>query len=82
MPENVQKIFAKAALSAAKIEREESLADNIVVQKQAAEQGIPTIRLGQKERVRFESATKGMYNSLNTYFSSGLLDQLQNGKKH
>jgi TRAP-type C4-dicarboxylate transport system substrate-binding protein len=78
--EKVQGVFARAALAAAKIEREESLADNIVVQTQAAKQGIPTIRLGEKERVRFESATKDMYNKLNTYFSPGLLDQLKNGK--
>jgi TRAP-type C4-dicarboxylate transport system substrate-binding protein len=79
--EKVQGIFARAALAAAKIEREESLADNIVVQTQAAKQGIPTVRMNATELARFEDAIKGMYTNLNTYFSGGLLDQLMLGKK-
>ena len=82
MGERVQQIFAKAALAAAQIEREDSLNDNIVVQQQASAAGIPTIKMSEKQRARFESATRGMYNSLNTYFSAGLLDQLSNGTKH
>jgi len=82
MSERVQNIFAKAALAAAHIERKDSLEDNIVVQQQAADAGIPTVKMTEKELARFESATQGMYNSLNTYFSAGLLDQLSNGTKH
>jgi TRAP-type C4-dicarboxylate transport system substrate-binding protein len=82
MGERVQNIFAKAALAAAQIEREDSLNDNIVVQQKATAAGIPTVKMTEKELVRFESATQGMYNSLNTYFSAGLLDQLANGLKH
>jgi TRAP-type transport system periplasmic protein len=78
---DVQSIFAAAALRAAKIEREDSLADNLVIQKRASELGIPTISMSRKERARFESATKDLYSKYTTYFSSGLLDQLQNGRK-
>lgn len=74
--QEVQAIFARAALGAAKIEREESLADNVLVQNRAAEQGIPTIRMDEKQKIRFEKSVQGMYDSLNTYFSPGLLSQL------
>lgn len=79
--EKVQRIFARAALRAAQIERDHSLADNVVIQKRAAEQGIPTVSLSAADRVKFVNATKGLYTKFNTYFSSGLLDQLTRGEK-
>lgn len=78
---DVQQIFAAAALRAAKIEREDSLADNLVIQKRASDVGIPTISMSNKERARFKSATNELYSKYTTYFSSGLLDQLKNGRK-
>jgi TRAP-type C4-dicarboxylate transport system substrate-binding protein len=79
--ERTQGIFARAAMRAAQIERDHSLADNVLIQKRAAEQGIPTVRMTENEKARFVTATKGLYNNFNTYFSSGLLDQLSQGKK-
>ena len=81
LDQETQQIFARAALGAAKIEREESLADNDVVRDRASKQGIPTVRMTSTEKARFKSAVAGMYTSLNTYFSAGLLDQLTLGKK-
>lgn len=81
MGERVQQIFARAALRAAQIERNDSLADNVIIQKQAAERGIPTIKMTEKERVRFVDSTKTLYNKYHTYFSAGLLDQLTNGRR-
>lgn len=78
--EQTQGIFARAAMRAAQIERDHSLADNVLIQKRAAEQGIPTVRMAENEKARFVTATKGLYNNFNTYFSPGLLDQLTNGK--
>jgi TRAP-type C4-dicarboxylate transport system substrate-binding protein len=78
--ERTQGIFARAAMRAAQIERDHSLADNVLIQKRAAEQGIPTVRMTENEKARFVTATKGLYNNFNTYFSPGLLDQLTNGK--
>lgn len=77
MDEKTQGIFAQAALSAAKVEREDSLADNVIIQSRAAEMGIPTIRMSDAERGRFVDATRSMYTDLNTYFSPGLLSQLK-----
>jgi TRAP-type C4-dicarboxylate transport system substrate-binding protein len=78
--ERTQGIFARAAMRAAQIERDHSLADNVLIQKRAAEQGIPTVRMTENEKARFVTATKGLYNNFNTYFSPGLLAQLTNGK--
>lgn len=81
MGERVQGIFARAALRAAQIERNESLADNVVIQQRAAEVGIPTVRMTAKEKARFVSATEGLYTKFNTYFSPGLLSQLTQKRK-
>jgi TRAP-type C4-dicarboxylate transport system substrate-binding protein len=78
--EKVQKVFANAALRASKIEREDSLADNLIVEAKARDQGIPTIKMTGKERVKFANATKGLYDSLDGYFSSGLLKKIVNAK--
>ena len=79
--EEVQQVFARAALRAAKIEREDSLADNVIVEAQAAKQGIQTIKMTSKEKAKFVTATKGLYSALDGYFSSGLLQQIIQGKK-
>jgi TRAP-type C4-dicarboxylate transport system substrate-binding protein len=76
----VQQVFANAAMRAAKIEREDSLADNLIVETQAFKQGIETIKMTSKEKAKFVNATKGLYSALNGYFSAGLLDQIINGK--
>lgn len=75
--EKTQGIFARAALAAAKVEREDSLADNVVIQTRAAEQGITTVRMTEAQRGRWIDATKQMYTDLETYFSPGLLGKLK-----
>ena len=74
--EKVQGVFARAALRAAQLERNESLLDNEVIRVRAAAKGIPTISMNNMERARFVSVTKGLYDKFNTYFSPGLLSQL------
>ena len=77
----VQQIFSRAAMRAAKIEREDSLADNLIVEAQAAKAGIVTVKMNNKEKSKFVNATKGLYSALNGYFSPGLLNQILQGKK-
>ena len=79
--EQVQGVFARAALRAAQLERDDSLADNVLIQERAAAKGIPTIRLNNTEKARFITSTKGLYTKFNTYFSPGLLSQLTEGKR-
>jgi TRAP-type C4-dicarboxylate transport system substrate-binding protein len=78
--EKVQGVFARAALRAAEIERNDSLADNVIIKKRAEAVGIPVIKMDSVQKARFVSATKGLYDKFNTYFSPGLLSQLTNGK--
>jgi TRAP-type C4-dicarboxylate transport system substrate-binding protein len=78
----VQQVFSRAAMRSAKIEREDSLADNLIVEAQAAKAGIVTVKMNNKEKTKFVNATKGLYNSLETYFSPGLLNQIINEKNN
>jgi len=82
LSESVQRIFSAAALRAAKVERIDSLNDNIVVQAKAAAQGIPTIRMSAAEKSKFESATAGIYSKYQNYFSPGLVTSLISSSKH
>jgi TRAP-type C4-dicarboxylate transport system substrate-binding protein len=78
----VQQVFSRAAMRAAKIEREDSLADNLIVEAQAAKAGIVTVKMNNKEKSKFVNATKGLYSALNGYFSPGLLNEIIENKKY
>lgn len=73
-----QQVFAEAATRAAKIEREESLADIAVTQAKAALMNIPTVTMSASERARFVSATKTIYSKYDTFFDSGVLKAVTN----
>ena len=73
-----QQVFAEAATRAAKIEREESLADIAVTQAKAAGMNIPTVTMSASERARFVSATKTIYSKYDTFFDSGVLKAVTN----
>ena len=74
---NMRSLFADAALEAAKIERQESLADIDKVQLEAARQGIETVKMTTKERERFARATSGLYTKYDSIFESGLLKEIK-----
>lgn len=73
-----KEIFARAARSAALMERAESLASVAEVQKAAADLGIPTVTMTTKERNRFVKAVQPLYSKYETYFSSGVVSTLRN----
>lgn len=77
MDDHTQKIFAKAALSAAKIERDESIEDNLRVQLAATEYGIETVTMVPTEMNKFKSALNSVYPKYRSYFSSGLVDDIK-----
>lgn len=74
---NMRLLFADIALEAAKIEREESLADIGKVQIEAGKQGIETVKMTSKERERFARATSGLYTKYDSVFESGLLRDIK-----
>ena len=77
MDEQTQKVFANAALSAAKIERQESLKDIEKVQAQAKEDGIETVVMKNAEKEKFMKTTQPLYNKYNSVFGNGLLDSIK-----
>jgi TRAP-type C4-dicarboxylate transport system substrate-binding protein len=77
MDDKTKAIFKQAALRAAKLERQESVADNFRIQQEAKEVGIETIQMSDKEKLKLVKATKSIYGKYYTYFSSGLLRSIE-----
>jgi TRAP-type C4-dicarboxylate transport system substrate-binding protein len=71
-----QAVFAEAAVSAAKIERTESLGDIKRVQQEASNVGIPTLVMSNVERAKFASITKSIYGKYDTFFDNGVLSSI------
>ena len=69
-----QAVFAEAAVSAAQVERLESLADIERVQTEASAMNIPTITMSSAERQKFIDSTKTIYSKYDTFFDNGVLD--------
>jgi tripartite ATP-independent transporter DctP family solute receptor len=74
---DTQKIFADAAISAARIERAESLEDIEITQKRAKEDGIQVVALPAEEIEKFKQATKEVYIKYEDYFTAGLIDSIR-----
>ena len=75
--QETKEIFARAAKSAALMERAESLASVAEVQTAAAGLGIPTVTMTAKERARFIDAVQPLYSKYETYFSPGVVSALR-----
>jgi TRAP-type C4-dicarboxylate transport system substrate-binding protein len=76
MDADTQAVFADAATRAAKIEREESLADIEKTQIKARDLGIETVIMSNTERGRFADATRTIYNKYDTFFDNNLLNRI------
>jgi TRAP-type C4-dicarboxylate transport system substrate-binding protein len=77
MTPKTRAIFKNAALRAAKLERQESVADNTRVQLEAAAAGIETVSMTSKEKSKLVRATRSIYDKYYTYFSPGLLSSIE-----
>lgn len=72
-----QKIFADAALSAAHIERAESLEDIGITRDRAIKDGIQVVDLSHKVKSDLENLSAQVYTELDSYFKPGLIDQIR-----
>ena len=72
-----QKIFADAALSAAHIERAESLEDIDITRDRAVKDGIQVVDLSSKVKSDLENLSAQVYTELDSYFKPGLIDQIR-----
>ena len=74
---DTQKVFADAAISAARIERAESLEDIAITQKRAKQDGIEVVTLPSEEVEKFKQATEAVYIKYENYFPAGLIDSIR-----
>jgi tripartite ATP-independent transporter DctP family solute receptor len=72
-----QKIFADAALSAAHIERAESLEDIDVTRDRAVADGIQVVDLSDSVKDQLQELSASVYTELDSYFKPGLVDQIR-----
>jgi TRAP-type C4-dicarboxylate transport system substrate-binding protein len=72
-----QKIFAEAAISAAHIERAESLEDIGITRDRAVRDGIQVVDLDPEVRAELQDLSSQVYNELQDYFRPGLVDAIQ-----
>ena len=72
-----QQIFRDAALSAARIERADSLADIGITRNRAVEDGIKVVDLSSKVKTDLEKLSAQVYTELDSYFKPGLIDQIR-----
>jgi len=72
-----QKIFADAALSAAHIERAESLEDIDITRDRAVADGIQVVDLSDSVKDQLQELSASVYTELDSYFKPGLVDQIR-----
>jgi tripartite ATP-independent transporter DctP family solute receptor len=72
-----QKIFADAALSAAHVERAESLEDIDRTRTRAKLDGIQVMDLSSDVKTKLQNLSVQVYTELDGYFKSGLIDQIR-----
>lgn len=73
-----QKIFQEAAVSAAHIERAESLEDIQITRDRAVKDGIKVVDLSDATTQEFKKATAVVYDKYQDYFSRNLISRIQN----
>ena len=72
-----QQIFADAALSAARIERQESIDDIVVTQARAKQEGIKVVEFSQEDRAKFKAATAQVTAKYAEKLTAGLVSKVQ-----
>ncbi len=61
LPASLQEVVSKAAVAAARYERELSIADVAATQARCEEDGIAVVRMSEEEKAKFKAATAGVY---------------------
>jgi len=77
IPEKYHAAIKEAALTAARIERKQSIEDSIATKEKCKTDGIPVITLSEKEGKRFKDALKPVYKKYKTYFSKDFVSQIE-----
>ena len=72
-----QQVFADAALSAAKIERQESIEDIALTQARAVTEGINVVHFSAEDKAAFKAATAPLHAKYDGIFTKGLIGQIK-----
>ena len=72
-----QKAVRDAAVSAARLERKESVEDAEVTKEKCKKDGIQVVSLPAAEQEKFKTLMKPIYKKYENYFSSNLVSQIQ-----
>jgi TRAP-type C4-dicarboxylate transport system substrate-binding protein len=73
-----QKAVRDAAVSAARLERQQSIADAEVTKAQCVKDGIQVVSLPEPEQEKFKALMQPIYKKYEKYFSGNLVAQIQN----
>lgn len=74
----VRKIIKRAAIEAARKERDETIADGIMARENLHANGAKVIDLNDDERRLFQEKTSGVYDQFRDMFEPGLVDSIKN----
>jgi tripartite ATP-independent transporter DctP family solute receptor len=74
----LKKAVEDSAVSAARLERTQSIADAEVTKAKCREDGIQVVELPANEQKKMKEKTQGLYKKYESYFSPQLIKQIQN----
>lgn len=77
---DLQTLVSNAAVTAARLEREESIKDAVDTKEKCREAGIKVVTLSSAEQAKFKTKTAGVYRKYSDYFSPGLVEGIQKTK--
>jgi len=72
-----QQAVREAAVSAARLERKQSIADAEVTKEQCKKDGIQVVSLPKAEQEKFKTLMQPIYKKYENYFSNNLIGQIQ-----
>ncbi len=75
---DMQKAVREAAVSSARLERQQSIDDAELTKEKCRKDGIQVVDLPASERQKFETAMKPIYTKYKNYFSTDYVTQIQN----
>lgn len=78
LPTETQEFMQKAAVSAAQLERQESVEDVAVIQERCKKDGIPVVTLAPQEEERFKAKVESVYKKYENFFDGNIVQKIRN----
>jgi TRAP-type C4-dicarboxylate transport system substrate-binding protein len=78
LDQDLQDVMFEAAVEAARFERDISVGDVAPTTARAQADGIDVVQLSAEDKAAFRSASAGVYEKYQNYFTPGLVDSIKN----